>query len=267
MSVGTPHPDGRRARRAWPWTLGLSLTLAAPAAHAAPAAPAAAAQDVPHFEAGRLAEGSHRYRVSVGGNRVGTVTTMLERKARNGRPALRASSRFETSEGQTQDVEVWFDAETFQPIETRGTADRGGITVRIALEYAGGRVHGAIELEGPDTAGTPTSAVHPVDTALPAGTLDQNQLRYALLGVPLEVGQTLEIPIFDVTTAELETLALRGAGFEAVEVPAGDFRALRVEMTGGNVPMTWYVTPEPPRRIVRQDFEAGGTRVRVELLP
>lgn len=250
----------------WPWTLGLSLALAA-CAPAAPAAPAAAAQDAPRFEAKRLAEGSHRYRVSVGGNRVGTVTTMLERKARDGRPALRASSRFETSEGETQDVEVWFDAESFLPIETRGTAVRGGITVRIALEYGGGRVHGAIELEGPDTAEIRTGAVHPVDAILPAGTLDQNQLRYALLGATLEVGRTLEIPIFDVTSAELETLALRGAGFETVDVPAGDFRALRVEMTGGNVPMTWYVTTEPPRRIVRQDFEAGGTRVRVELLP
>lgn len=257
--MGTPHADRfRYGARAGSLTVGLSLALAV--------GTAAAQGGHPRFDARRLAEGSHRYRVSVGGNRVGTVTTMLERKARNGRPALRASSRFETSEGETQDVEVWFDAETFEPIATRGTADRGAIAVRIALTYERRRVGGTIEVLAPDST-RPSGTVHPVDLALPAGTLDQNQLRYALLGAPLEVGGTLEIPIFDVTSAELQTLALRVTGLEAIEVPAGDFRALRVEMSGGNVPMTWYVSTEPPRRIVRQDFEAGGARVRVELLP
>lgn len=259
MSVGTPRADRRRAgARACAWALALSL--------ACPAV-AASQSGAPRFDAARLAEGSQRYRVSVGGNRVGTVTTRLEWTPRDGRPAFRASSRFETPEGATQTVDVWFDAETFHPIETRGTADRGGITVRIALEYASGRVHGTIEMDGPDTAEIRTGATRPVDVALPAGTLDQNQLRYALLAAPLEVGQTLEIPIFDVTSAELETLTLRADALEDVDVPAGEFRALRVEMSGGNVPMTWSISREFPRRIVRQDFEAGGTRVRVELLP
>lgn len=256
------RPADRRRRGAGaitrPAALGLSLALAAGAA--------ALQGGAARFDARRLAEGSHRYRVNVGGNRVGIVTTTLQRGARNGRPALRAVSRFETQEGETQGVELWFDAETFNPIETTGTAHRGEIAVRIALAYAPGRVHGTIEVQGPDTAAGQTRAVHPVDSALPAGTLDQNQLRYALLSAPLEVGQRLEVPIFDVTSAELERLALVVESLQTVEVPAGSFRALRVRMTGGNLPMTWYVSTESPRRIVRQDFEAGGTPVRVELL-
>jgi hypothetical protein len=56
-------------------------------------------------------------------------------------------------------------------------------------------------------------------------------------------------------------------GVQTVAVPAGRFRCYRVEMSGGELPMTWYVTAASPRRVVSQEFEAGGSTVAVELLP
>lgn len=261
---------GARGATAWLATCALlpalgSLFAAAPVD--APQGPGA------RFDPRALAEGSHRYRVIVAAHPVGTMTTTLQRATRAGRAAFRAASRFETSEDQRQTVELWFDAETLAPIETTGTAARGPIEVRIALAYTRDRVRGKIEVKGPEgaeggeDADVPASAVHPVDVALPAGTLDQNELRYALVSAPLAVGGGFEVPIFDVTSAELQRLTLRVTGVETVAVPAGSFRAFRVEMSDGDVAMTWYVTTESPRRVVRQDFEAGTAPVRVELLP
>jgi hypothetical protein len=53
------------------------------------------------------------------------------------------------------------------------------------------------------------------------------------------------------------------AGVEDVTVPAGTFSAYRVEITGGQQPVTLFVSQETPRRVVK--IQPTGQPIVIEL--
>ncbi len=193
------------------------------------------------------------------------MTTELRREVPDRRPVFHATSTFQSLGGEVQEVSVWFDAETFHPLQTRGSGRQGQYTVSIDLRYQADRVTGRVTVQQEE--GGAREAPEEVNVALPPGTLDQNQLRYALVSAPLRPGYAFDVPIFDVTQGVLLQLSLKVSAVERAEVPAGSLETFRVEMTGGQFPMTWHVTTQAPHRVVRQEFEAGGATVQIELLP
>ena len=52
----------------------------------------------------------------------------------------------------------------------------------------------------------------------------------------------------------MRPVTLTVAGTERVTVPAGTFETYRVDQTGGDAPLTFYVTTAAPHRVVRITF-------------
>ncbi|HXF96299.1 MAG TPA: pitrilysin family protein [Gemmatimonadales bacterium] len=129
------------------------------------------------------------------------------------------------------------------------------------LRYAGSRVQGTATV--PQPGGAPRSVS--VDTALAAGTLDENAVGVIVPALPLQEGAGFVVNAFTAGEAAVRVLSLKVNAPEAVTVPAGTFQAYRVDITGGRTPIQMFVTTEAPRRVIK--VVPLGTPLAVELLP
>jgi len=130
----------------------------------------------------------------------------------------------------------------------------------VHLVYAGGRVKGHISQ--PQPTGAPSSI--DVDTALAAGTYDENCVAVLVPALALAPGQTFTVNTFSSGDGAIRTLTLKVAGLDSVTVPAGTFRAYQVQVTGGTSPFVLYVSADSPRRVVK--IEVVGQPLVFELL-
>jgi hypothetical protein len=85
-----------------------------------------------------------------------------------------------------------------------------------------------------------------------------------LPALPLEAGKSLPVSMFVEGQARVVAVTLKVGAAEKVTVPAGEFDAYRVEMTGGPQPLTLWVTTATPRRVVK--VEPTGQPVVIELV-
>jgi len=115
------------------------------------------------------------------------------------------------------------------------------------LDYSGGRVKGSAM--APQPSGTPKSFT--IDTALAAGTIDDNALQLALLALPLERGKMFNLNVFSSGEGTTKIVNVKVAGVEQVQVPAGTFPAFRLELSGMQLPVVMYVSQQGPRRLIR----------------
>ena len=90
-----------------------------------------------------------------------------------------------------------------------------------------------------------------IDTILPEGTIEANQLTAVIPALALADGATFSLSVFDASENSLKPYAIRVDGMETVTVPAGSFDVFKVVVTGGPFPTAMYVTQATPRRIVR----------------
>ena len=70
--------------------------------------------------------------------------------------------------------------------------------------------------------------------------------------------------MFSVGDQTQKTLSIQVAGVDSVRVPAGQFLAFKVNVTGGEVPFVFYVSQDIPSRILK--VEIVGTPVTFELV-
>jgi hypothetical protein len=129
------------------------------------------------------------------------------------------------------------------------TGSLQGQAVNTSVTYAGGRAKG--------TSARPTpQGVQPVtvDAAVPAGTLDFNALQAALPLMRWAPNARLTVPVFESARNAVVPITLTVAGSESVTVPAGTFMAYRVEATGGQAPVTFFVTTDAAHRVVKIAF-------------
>ena len=117
----------------------------------------------------------------------------------------------------------------------------------IHLTYGGGRVKGVSQRPRPGS--TPTSIT--IDTTIAAGTIDDNALPLLLAALPLEQGKTFNLNVFSSGEGTTKVLSVKVAGIENVVVPAGNFPAYRLELSGMQLPVVMHVTQQSPRRLVR----------------
>lgn len=125
-----------------------------------------------------------------------------------------------------------------------------GRTAETHLRYAEGRVTGSAAAPQPDGA----LKRFTVDTTLAAGTVDENAVPLLVPALPLAPGRTFTLRAFTPSENAAKVLTFKVGGAEPVRVPAGTFRAYRIEVTGARVPFTMYVSSDAPRRLVKTEF-------------
>jgi hypothetical protein len=125
-----------------------------------------------------------------------------------------------------------------------------GQKVETHLTYGGGRVKGTSA--APQADGTVKR--FDIDTALPAGTVDENAVPFLIPALPLAPGSTFALTSFTPSENVIKVLTFKVGSPESVTVPAGTFQAYRIDVTGSRVPFAMYVSTETPRRILKTEF-------------
>jgi zinc protease len=203
------------------------------------------------LDAAALVPFSDSSAVLLGGNAAGWSRTSLERTA----DGFRFVEETQIGGAIQQRTEVLLAADgTPRSATQRGSVQ--GQEARIDLAYAAGRVTGTAVTPG--TEGPKTAAV---DAPVPAEVVDENLLSAALRTLPLAPGSQHTLSVFSSSANAVQTRTFRVTAAERVTVPAGSFDVLRVESAGGPAPVTYYVTADAPRRLVKLDALGGQLQV------
>ena len=117
----------------------------------------------------------------------------------------------------------------------------------IHLTYSGGRVKG--KATTPQQTGTPQTIQ--IDTTIAAGTYDDNALSVIFPALPLAPDQTFNLNVFESGKGDSKVIQVKVSDGGTVTVPAGSFPVFKLDVTGGQVPTTFYVSKATPRRIVK----------------
>lgn len=148
-----------------------------------------------------------------------------------------------------QHTVVQFDPKNFTVRQVDQTGQVGGQASAIHLAYGQGRVKGNVSV--PQQSGTPKAFA--VDTTLAADTYDDNAITLLVPTLPLASGKTFNIGVFSSGDGQTRVLTAKVGAADTLTVPAGKFTAFKVDISGGQAPVTFYVTTTAPRRIVRID--------------
>jgi len=135
----------------------------------------------------------------------------------------------------------------------------GGIPGSIQITYAGDHVTGQVQAV---TDSGPKS--FPVDTTVPAGSVDDNSLQALLPALPWAEGAGWEFPMYSAGTNQLTVMTLRVVGSQTAMVPAGAFDAYRVELTGGSTDVAFLILKRKPHTVLM--IEMSGAPLRFELV-
>jgi Protein of unknown function (DUF3108) len=142
------------------------------------------------------------------------------------------------------------------PISAALTQDRGAVSTGFDLRYTDGEVTGTQSaLDGDLT-------TSPVRARVPDDTIDQRVDWAAVLACELRIGEAFTFHVFDpgggISLVRAEVMSL-----ETVRVPLGEFETVRVVYEVGDSAepdrFEVWVTPEPPRMLVREVFPWGLT--------
>lgn len=216
-------------------------------------APAAAVAPLP-LDVARLEARRDSFVVRVRGNPLGYTVQTSERVGDGWRflgDLLIAGGLVRQSDTLTTDARL-------APRTFVQNATQQGQALATHLTYADGRVTG--------TGARPTpTGVQPVtvNSPVPAGTLDENAIVTAIAALPWAAGTSHVVNAFSVGKNAVTPITLTATGPESVTVPAGTFQTFRVEQSGGEQPVTYYVTAASPYRVVR--VVLGGAQLELQL--
>lgn len=198
--------------------------------------PALAAQPSSPFQPGRLVPRTDSFTVILQGRVVGVVRESIERTA----AGYRLTS-LQQVPGMSQVTEVEF-SRTLAMRSVKQSGQVRGAEMRIDVVYAGGRAKGSATTPG--QRGLTTIAV---DTVAPPGVVDDNALQSLLPTLPLGAGKSFTVDVFASGKGYAAPVTIAVTGADSVIVPAGTFDAWRLEVTGGPVPVTFWVSKAAPR--------------------
>jgi hypothetical protein len=191
--------------------------------------------------------GRDSFTVLIQGAPVGTRTTLLQRTADS---LVFTESLTVPPEAATVIIALLDPSDlTTKALDQSGTA--GGQRSEIHLRFAAGRVKGRAIL--PQPGGAPVAIA--IDTAIASGPYYTEFASNVLIrALPLRPMATFSIPVFSVGDRVVRTLNVQVAGMDTLTVPAGTFRALKVTVSGGEIPMAFYVSEASPRRILKVEI-------------
>ncbi len=93
-----------------------------------------------------------------------------------------------------------------------------------------------------------------IDTTIAAGTYDDNAMAVIFPALPLAGGQTFNLNVFESGKGQVKVIQVKVSDGGTVVVPAGSFDSFKLDVTGGQVPTTFYVSKATPRRVVKIEF-------------
>jgi len=189
-----------------------------------------------------LVAGRDSFAVMVQGNPFGHMTTEVARAA-DGWTITQTSVLGPIG---TQTTTLTLDARLGMRA-VKQTGKLQGMATRIDVAYANGKATGSAVSPQP-TGGTKDVAV---DAEVPAGALDDNAVAPLLPTMPWAEGAKFTIPVFASGQGTLQPQTFTVAGAESVTVPAGTAQAWRIEATGGQVPVTYWVEQAAPHRLLK----------------
>jgi hypothetical protein len=206
------------------------------------------------FDPAQLVARRDSFAFLVQGNPMGYLTTGLTRSA---------DSLVYVEEtaiaGQRQRTVLHLDPTTLATRSVDQTGEGQGLDIHLV--YQAGRVRGRAQVPNPRTG---TTKATEVDTTVAPGTIDGNALQPLLSALPLADGASFNLSVFDASDNSARSLAVKVAAAADVTVPAGTFRAFRVQVSGGRLPLVCYVSRDAPRRLVK--IEIVGQPVTIELV-
>jgi zinc protease len=209
------------------------------------------------FAADHIHAGTQHYRVMVQGNPLGTEDRTFARVQENGRDAWQIVTATEIGPIVTQHDTTTIDAATLAPIRVRQGGMLQGQRTFVTLDYAGGRVRGGAR------APRPTGIVEQtIDTTAAAGVIDDNELAAIVLALPYAANARWTLQVFDAARNETETATATVSGEETENVPAGAIACWKVELTGLDQAVTFYIAKDSPA-IVK--LEIQGVPIAFEL--
>lgn len=197
------------------------------------------------------------FTVSVGGNRIGWQRGVLEPIAEGFRyrEDLRLGGVIEQStvleidrEGNMRSV--------------KQTGKQQGQDVTIDVSYAGGRAKGSAKAPDPKTGQLKAVTI---DTALTAGTIDDNAITALLPALGWKPGAKWTMNVMSAGQAEIKPWTLAVAGTDSVKLGTTTLEAYRAELSGGDAPLVLWVTTAKPHRLVK--IAVAGQPVEFLLVP
>ena len=215
--------------------------------------PKAAALEV---DRAQLVTRTDSFRIVFQGNPMGTQVNRLQV---NGDSTVYVEN-INIAGMMTQDTRIVVNAVDWTARDVQQTVASQGQKAETHLMYDGGRVKGTAQT--PQPGGPPKTAA--IDTTVTAGTIDDNLLSVVLPALPLEAGKSLTVSVFSGGQAATQVLSLKVGTPESVTVPAGTFEAFKVDVSGGQAPVSMWVTTGAPRRIVK--IAPGGPPIVIELV-
>jgi hypothetical protein len=196
------------------------------------------------FDVSRLAARRDSFVVRVQGNPMGAATAELAKAGDGwtitGRFAIPAA-------GMQQGATVTTDAR-LSPRRIEGGGSVQGQELKTDITVQGGRAKGTTVV--PSAQGAQTVNV---DAPVGADVVDDNAVQFLVAALRWAPGARHTFNTFS-SRGTVRPVTLTVAGTEQVTVPAGTFETYRVEQTGGEAPLTYYITTAAPHRIVRITF-------------
>lgn len=190
----------------------------------------------------KLVAGRDSFAVMVQGNPFGYTTTDVARTA-DGWTITQTSVLGPVG---TQTTTLTLD-ERLGMRAVKQTGKLQGMDTRIDVVYGDGKATGSAATPQP-TGGVKEVTV---DAEVPAGALDDNAVATLLPTMPWAAGAKFTIPVFASGEGTLQPQTFTVAGAESVTVPAGTAQAWKIEVTGGQVPVTYWVEQAAPYRVLK----------------
>jgi hypothetical protein len=191
----------------------------------------------PRLDAGTLSPLDLSYRLRIGEERVGSMSRRLTSE-------LGGTMRFSGSAELAADtVRQWvtFSVPDFRPLGASWTSAQGGRVLESELRVTGDRVVGRV---------SNGASVRTIERRFEEDWIVGDMLELALWLAPLESGRVLRLTGLRMSDGNGEEHLIRVGAIEEVQVPAGIFRAYRVEVEGAQAQTVW-ARVEPPHVLVR----------------
>jgi hypothetical protein len=205
-----------------------------------PSALTVAAAPLP-LDPAKLTARTDSFTVMVQGNAFGYQKSTLEKTA----DVLRYVEQSQIGPVLQQQTEV-----TMGPSgDVRTVTQSGkvqGQDMKIDIAVADGHASGSSTTPGPQGMKTVT-----VDTDVPSGVIDDNGLTALLPALPWSADASWSFPVLSSGEGTVKTYTLKVAGTESVTVPAGTAETYKVEMSGGQQPVTMYITTAAPHQVMK----------------
>jgi predicted Zn-dependent peptidase len=224
------------------------LTAIAPVRIVSPQGDALSAEDLAPkaaavaLDAGRLVAGRDSFVVMLQGRALGYQTHEVT-KAADGFTVTNVAMLGPIG---TQTTTVTL-SPTLEMRRVAQTGKLGGRDVGVDVTYAGGKATGSANSPQP----TGEIKAVTVNSDVPAGVIDDNAVATVLPLLSWAPNAKFTLPVFASGSGRLQPYTLAVTGTESVAVPAGTFQAFRVEVTGGQSPVTYWVEQAAPHRLLK----------------